>query len=96
MCEMQGLEYDSAQAAVNGTVTLTLPRWLELLLNDANYHQPQHLSISIPSYRCVGLKAVVGIGGLGPRRCTGMGVTLLHATLRRCLWPLLARRLHAL
>jgi hypothetical protein len=48
---LQGLTYDRAQATVNGTVTLRLPGWLEVLLHHANLHLPEHLSLSIPSYR---------------------------------------------
>lgn len=47
---LQGLTYDSAQAAINGTVTMRLPKLLEVLLHHANYHLPTHMSISIPSY----------------------------------------------
>jgi fatty acid desaturase len=50
----QGLTYDQAQAAINGTVTLQLPNWLEVLLHHANYHLPSHVSISIPSYNLKG------------------------------------------
>jgi fatty acid desaturase len=50
----QGLSYDRAQATVNGTVTLLLPHWLEVLLHHANYRLPQQMSLSIPSYRCKG------------------------------------------
>lgn len=46
-----GPEFDPAQAVVNGTVTLVLPRWLEVLLHDANYHLPQHLSLGVPMER---------------------------------------------
>lgn len=46
----QGLTYDHAQATINGTVCLKLPRWLEVLLHHANHHLPAHVSISIPSY----------------------------------------------
>jgi hypothetical protein len=51
---LKGLTYDQAQAAINGTVTLQLPNWLELLLHHANYHLPSHVSISIPSYNLKG------------------------------------------
>jgi hypothetical protein len=51
---LQGLTYDQAQAAINGTVTLQLPNWLEVLLHHANYHLPSHVSISIPSYNLKG------------------------------------------
>jgi hypothetical protein len=51
---VQGLTYDQAQAAINGTVTLQLPTWLEVLLHHANYHLPSHVSISIPSYNLKG------------------------------------------
>jgi hypothetical protein len=54
----QGLDYDPARAAVNGTVTLLLPRVLELAINDANYHLPAHISASIPSYRLREVSAV--------------------------------------
>jgi fatty acid desaturase len=46
----QGLTYDRAQAAINGTVSIQLPRWLEVLLHHSNHHLPSHLSLSIPSY----------------------------------------------
>lgn len=45
-----GPEYDMGQAVISGTVTVSMPRWLELLLNDANYHLPQHISPAIPFY----------------------------------------------
>ncbi|KAG1677836.1 hypothetical protein FOA52_008600 [Chlamydomonas sp. UWO 241] len=48
--EPPGGSYDAAQAAVNGTVTVSLPAPLELVLNYANYHLPQHLSGSVPFY----------------------------------------------
>nr|ANF04698.1 omega-6 fatty acid desaturase [Chlamydomonas sp. ICE-L] len=48
--KMAGLDYDLGQAAVSGTVTATLPRWLEYILNDANYHLPQHLDPTVPCY----------------------------------------------
>ncbi|GAX75554.1 hypothetical protein CEUSTIGMA_g2997.t1 [Chlamydomonas eustigma] len=43
-------DYDAAQAILNGTVTVTLPRWLEFLINYANYHLPQHLRNDVPFY----------------------------------------------
>jgi omega-6 fatty acid desaturase (delta-12 desaturase) len=46
----QGLTYDQAQATINGTVSVQLPRWLEVLLHHSNHHLPSHLSISVPSY----------------------------------------------
>ena len=45
-----GSEYDEGRAAVSGTVTLQLPRWLAFIINDVNYHVPQHLSNAIPFY----------------------------------------------
>lgn len=49
-CVAQGLTYDKAQAAINGTVSIQLPKWLEVLLHHSNHHLPSHLSLSIPSY----------------------------------------------
>jgi hypothetical protein len=51
---LQGVSYDQAQAAINGTVTLHLPQWLEILLHHANYHLPAHLAVDIPSYHLKG------------------------------------------
>lgn len=47
---LQGLTYDQAQATINGTVSVQVPHWLEVLLHHSNYHLPAHVSISIPSY----------------------------------------------
>jgi fatty acid desaturase len=47
---LQGLTYDQAQATINGTVSVQLPHWLEVLLHHSNHHLPAHVSISIPSY----------------------------------------------
>jgi hypothetical protein len=33
LARVQGLTYNQAQAAINGTVTLQLPTWLEVLLH---------------------------------------------------------------
>jgi len=43
-------DYDVAQATLNGTITVSFPRWLEWVLNDANYHLPQHLRPDVPFY----------------------------------------------
>lgn len=43
--------YDEAKAAINGTVTVRFPKWIELLIANANYHLPQHFSgVPIPFY----------------------------------------------
>lgn len=42
------MDYDEGRAVLSGTCTLRLPRWLELIINDANY--PRHVSLSIPFY----------------------------------------------
>ncbi|GFR47049.1 hypothetical protein Agub_g8734, partial [Astrephomene gubernaculifera] len=42
--------YDAGRAAISGTVTLRLPRPLELLLNDANYALPQIVAPGLPCY----------------------------------------------
>lgn len=47
---LQGLTYDQAQATINGTVSVQVPHWLEVLLHHTNHHLPAHVSISIPSY----------------------------------------------
>jgi len=49
--EPPGPKYDAGQAAVNGTVTVALPAWLEKVINYANYHLPQHLAGGVPFYR---------------------------------------------
>lgn len=71
----QGLTYDQAQATINGTVGVQLPRWLEVLLHHSNHHLPSHLSISIPSYN---LPAAQVGGGF---RLWGRGV---HGAMRCC------------
>lgn len=43
-------EYDKAQAVISGTATVVLPRWLEYIINDLNYHIPHHISLDIPFY----------------------------------------------
>ncbi|GLC38206.1 hypothetical protein PLESTB_001087900 [Pleodorina starrii] len=47
----EGEGYDPGRAAVCGSVTLRLPRPLELLLNDANYSLPQLLAPGLPVWR---------------------------------------------
>ncbi|PNH08494.1 Omega-6 fatty acid desaturase, chloroplastic [Tetrabaena socialis] len=46
----EGEGYDLGRAAVCGTVTLRLPRPLELLLNDANYTLPLMVAPDLPFY----------------------------------------------
>lgn len=45
-----GLQYDEGRAVVSGTVTLKLPGWASWLLQNVNYHLPQHIDPGIPLY----------------------------------------------
>jgi uncharacterized membrane protein YgcG len=45
----QGGAYDYARALISASATLSLPRWLEVLIHDANYHLPA----SIASASCL-------------------------------------------
>lgn len=40
--------HDESSSAINGTVTVDMPRWLEVLLNNAGHHLPQHLHTLLP------------------------------------------------
>jgi hypothetical protein len=42
----QGGAYDYMRALVSASATLSLPRWLEVLIHDANYHLPASISAS--------------------------------------------------
>ena len=44
----RGSDHDESHSAVNGTVTVEMPRWLEVLLNNAGHHLPQHLHTFLP------------------------------------------------
>lgn len=79
-----GPDYDMGQAVISGTVTVALPRWLELLLNDANYHLPQHLSPAIPFYHARAAQAWLGTR-LGPYLTqTRLSWALVSGLLTRC------------
>jgi hypothetical protein len=43
--------YDHGRAVVSGMVTVALPRWLEVVLNSANYALPQFLAPGLPFTR---------------------------------------------
>ncbi len=47
----EGEGYDYGRAVVCGTVTVRLPRPLEVLLNDANYSLPQLVAPGLPVFR---------------------------------------------
>ncbi|MEW5305048.1 MAG: hypothetical protein WDW36_007614 [Sanguina aurantia] len=79
-----GPDYDMGRAVISGTVTVALPRWLELLLNDANYHLPQHLSPAIPFYHARAAQAWLSTR-LGPYLTqTRLSWGLVSGLLTRC------------
>jgi omega-6 fatty acid desaturase (delta-12 desaturase) len=43
-------EWNEAQAQLGGTVHCDYPLWVEILTHDINWHQPHHITQSIPSY----------------------------------------------
>lgn len=85
-----GASYDVTRAAVNGTVTVLLPGWLERVLNYANYHLPQHLSGSVPFYH-----AKAATAALESRLSPFLNVAAVNGRLLRNLmerWQVCLRR----
>jgi len=82
--------YDHSRALLGACATLSLPRWLEVLIHDANYHLPASVAAVCSILGTPGYAGEGGAGaGAGPCAVPSPRLRAAHARLRARLGPYL-------